>query len=534
MLLLVLGGVFLLGFTEAVNVAIPLVAVFLALNAVVIVGGADRRSRPTRSTSQTGWPPSPPHKASRGHCSLPALIAFPLLVLGLSGFETGVSMMPLVSSKGETAAARLDSRIRNTRKLLTLAAAIMSVYLLTSSLVTTLLIPAEAFEPGGEANGRALAYLAHEYFGEAFGTVYDISTVLILWFAGASAMAGLINIVPRYLPTYGMAPEWSRAVRPVVLVYTAISIIITIGFQADVNAQAGAYATGILAMMVSASFAVLISTIRRRRPLPIVGFSILTLVLAYALVANIIEKPDGLAISALFILGIVVISLVSRVSRTTEIRAERLEFDDTARRFIAESLQYDGRLNIIANRPETGEAAEYLQKERAAAAPEPGPGTCRRALPRDQDRRPVRVPRGAARHRHRRRGIPRAPRGEPRGAQRHRRNPDRPARCHRRATPRVLRMVRGQPAVTYGAVSASRARRHRARRARDPPRGRQGSRWTGPSSTSAGRRQGEPALPHATAARNREPASVVHWTGGVSRSARPHDEVRTPIWSPRS
>ena len=373
MLLLVLGGVFLLGFTEAVNVAIPLVAVFLALNAVVIVAGLIQIA--THPVDVTNWVAALTATQSEpGGLLLPALIAFPLLVLGLSGFETGVSMMPLVSSKGETAAARMDSRIRNTRKLLTLAAAIMSVYLLTSSLVTTLLIPAEAFEPGGEANGRALAYLAHEFFGEAFGTIYDISTVLILWFAGASAMAGLINIVPRYLPTYGMAPEWSRAVRPVVLVYTAISIIITIGFQADVNAQAGAYATGILAMMVSASFAVLISTIRRHRPLPIVGFSILTLVLAYALVANIIEKPDGLAISALFILGIVVISLVSRVSRSTEIRAERLEFDDTARRFIAESLEYDGRLNIIANRPETGEAAEYLQKERAQRRLNPVPG----------------------------------------------------------------------------------------------------------------------------------------------------------------
>ncbi|GGI46750.1 amino acid transporter [Agromyces flavus] len=372
-LLLVLGGVFLLGFTEAVNIAIPLVAIFLGLNAVVIGAGLIAIfDHPVMITDW--WAALTRGGGGIGDVLGPAILAFPLLVLGLSGFETGVSMMPLVAASGKNAQERLASRIRNTKKLLTTAALIMSVFLITSSLVTTLLIPPEEFEADGAANGRALSYLTHAFFGDALGTAYDISSILILWFAGASAMAGLINIVPRYLPAYGMAPEWSRAVRPVVLVYTTISIIITIAFQADVDAQAGAYATGILAMMASASVAVLISAIRRRRTPAIAGFTVLTVVLGYALVENIIEKPDGLAISILFIIGIVAVSIISRVSRTTEIRADRIEFDETARRFIAASLAYDGRLSIIANRPGVGDAAEYEQKERAQRQLNPVPG----------------------------------------------------------------------------------------------------------------------------------------------------------------
>ncbi|MBT2539080.1 amino acid transporter [Arthrobacter sp. ISL-69] len=372
-LLLVLGGVFLLGFSEAVVVAIPLVAVFLLLNAVVILAGVARViSDPAALATWTGDLTA---RGGIGDIFGPAVIAFPLLVLGLSGFETGVSMMPLVASDGKTTEERLASRVRNTRKLLTAAAAIMSVYLLGSSFVTTVLIPAEAFEAGGEASGRALAYLAHQQMGDTFGTVYDISSILILWFAGASAMAGLINIVPRYLPAYGMAPEWGRAVRPVVLVYTAVSILITIGFNADVNAQAGAYATGILAMMVSGSIAVTISALRRRQRLAGVGFALLSLILLYALAANVIEKPDGLTISAFFILGIIAISLVSRVARTTELRADVIRFDENARRFIADSLDYDGALNLIANRRQAGDNQEYSEKEYEQRGQNAVPGT---------------------------------------------------------------------------------------------------------------------------------------------------------------
>ncbi len=157
-LLLILGGVFLLGFSEAVGVAIPLVAVFLALNAVVVVVGLVDVFSHARRVLGRGPDALTPSRHGFGGLLGPAVLAFPLLVLGLSGFETGVSMMPLVAADGDDAEQRLASRIRNTRKLLTTAALIMCVYLIATSFVTTVLIPAEAVRAGrrGERAGAGL------------------------------------------------------------------------------------------------------------------------------------------------------------------------------------------------------------------------------------------------------------------------------------------------------------------------------------------------------------------------------------------
>jgi hypothetical protein len=358
-----LAVVFLKGFKEAIGIAVALVGIFLTLNLIVIfVSLAHIVENPlvvsdwwTALTTQHGNP-----LVMVGI----ALIVFPKLALGLSGFETGVAVMPQISGSPTDTPENPAGRIRGATRLLTSAAIIMSAFLISSSIVTTFLIPAEEFRDGGEANGRALAYLAHEYLGAGFGTVYDISTICILWFAGASAMAGLLNLVPRYLPRYGMAPQWARAVRPLVLVFTVIAFFVTIVFDADVDAQGGAYATGVLVLITSAAVAVTLSARRKRQRKLTLGFGAIALVFMYTTVLNIVERPDGLKIAVLFILGIVLISAISRIRRSFEIRATEITFDPTARAFINEDAER-GVIRIIANEPDDGSAAEYRSKNEA-------------------------------------------------------------------------------------------------------------------------------------------------------------------------
>lgn len=360
-LVMALGVVFLRGFQEAIGLAVVLVLLYLGLNAITILVAMGQVFAHPETIGQWQANLWDTHH-NPGQMLLVTALVFPKLALGLSGFETGVAVMPLVKGDPTDTEEHLVGRIRQTHKLLLIAALIMSVFLISSSLVTTLLIPHELFEKGKEANGRALAYLAHLYLGDTFGTLYDLSTIAILWFAGASAMAGLLNIVPRYLPRYGMAPNWAKVTRPLVLIYTVIAVIVTLIFHADVDVQSGAYATGVLVLMTSAAFAVTLSTTRRRFTRSSLLFTLITLILGYTLIVNVIERPDGVKIASVFIAAIILTSLFSRVWRSTEIRAEQISFDPTAQQFINDLSGQT--IQLIAHRKRYGDKDEYALKEK--------------------------------------------------------------------------------------------------------------------------------------------------------------------------
>lgn len=377
-LLVLLGAMFIKGYGEVVSLATALVVVYVSLTALIVAAGVwYLLAHPALLTHWLEAISSGDyhlaHAPLSGKGPLVAIgiacLIFPKLALGMSGFETGVLHIHLVRG---TIADPADeaARIRHTRMLLVTAALVMSVMLLGSSLVTgtDTIIPAEELrlEPvKGKAMDRALAYVAHGesphavsvLFGPVFGTIYDVSTILILWFAGASAMAGLLNMVPRYLPRYGMAPEWAAAYRPLVIAFTLVNLLVTWVFRADVSAQGGAYATGVLVLMTSAaigSYADLrrlatLSGERRnwRSRIKRGAFALIASVFIYTTVANIHERPDGIIIASIFIASVLTISLVSRIWRSRELRHKEFRFEDDAARMLWTDIQTDGAFRVL-------------------------------------------------------------------------------------------------------------------------------------------------------------------------------------------
>jgi hypothetical protein len=383
MLLSVLGfifwAVFRRGFTRrVVRLAVVVVTGYLLLNAVVIgsglvylAGHPEFLQAWWAQLSQGYWHPHasplPPHAV--GSLALICLLSFPKMALGLSGFELSMVVMPLVRGDAADTSAEPRRRIHNVRKLLLTAALIMAVYLLGSTLVTTILIPSEALLTTGQASNRTLAYLAHggglrdggtahdlnPLFGGYFGSLYDLSTIVILCLAGASVAIGLRDFVPGYLHRLGMELDWAHRIGVILYIFNGINLVVTVIFRASVTAQRGAYATSVLVLVSSATVAAVLGSWRRRsgpwwRRLPW-GFAFLSGFFLAATVLAILSKPDGLLIALAFVVAILVTSFLSRALRSTELRFEQFEFKDTQSQFLWECMKYLEFPVLVPHRP---------------------------------------------------------------------------------------------------------------------------------------------------------------------------------------
>ena len=282
--------------------------------------------------------------------SLLLMLTFPQMALGLSGFELSMANTPLVRGRPGDDPDRPRGRVRNTRLLLLTAAAVMSVYVLGSVFVVSLLVPDAGLRENGLPVHRALAYLAHggellagpgdtinPLFGPWFGLLYDLSAVLILTLAGASATIGFRGLVPHFLARFGMELRWARRVGMVQHLFNGVILLVVVVFHASVADQQWAYATSVLVLLTSASVAAALDLADRWRGWRLVRslvtapFAVISLFFV-GMIAMLFVRLElsGFTIALGFVAVLLGTAFVSRWLRSTEPRFEGFAFADEA------------------------------------------------------------------------------------------------------------------------------------------------------------------------------------------------------------
>jgi len=149
-------------------------------------------------------------------------------------------------------------------------------------------------------------------------------------------------------------------------VLVAICILVTILFKANVSAQGAAYATGVMVLILSGCVAVIIE---RYRETPVKSFKtfpwgtlVIGLFFAYATLDIIYEKPDGLMIASAFVAGIIIVSIISRIVRSKELRVVRFDFANHESRFMWETLKHLEVPVLAPHRP-GGRSLEVKERE---------------------------------------------------------------------------------------------------------------------------------------------------------------------------
>ncbi|MFN0054909.1 MAG: amino acid transporter [Planctomycetales bacterium] len=366
------------------RVAALVVAVYLALTLVVLVSGVAFLAGEGRGLVDDWW-----HTALvdlrqeagvRGPLSIArflqmALVSFPYVALGLSGFELCMAVVPLVRGDDTDDPREPRVRIRNMRKLLVMAACMMSVLAPTAVTITTILTPMSAFQEGGPAVHRALAYLAHgggladgsagesinPLFGPVFGTLYDLSTISILCLAGACVAIALRDFVPESLQRFGMELDWARRLGVKMRFFNFVVLVVVILFRAHVAALQWVYATSVLVLLSGGALAGWLALRQQaspsasdtrwaRRLMVYPAAAALLFFLSMTLVTLVISRA-GLEIALGLGAGMFCTSIVSRWIRSTEIRFSGFEFvDDPSRRLWEECCQMEFQV-LVPHRP---------------------------------------------------------------------------------------------------------------------------------------------------------------------------------------
>jgi hypothetical protein len=160
------------------------------------------------------------------------------------------------------------------------------------------------------------------------------------------------------------------------LLFTLINLFVTWLFDANVEQQGGAYATGVLVLMSSASVAAVIDVFRKRTGLWIArvpwAMVVVALVFIYTTITIMFEKPEGLRIASFFILAILVSSLVSRTLRSTELRLTHFDFVNQESKFLWDSLKHLEIPVLVPHRPGRRELLEKEEDIRRVHRLEPG------------------------------------------------------------------------------------------------------------------------------------------------------------------
>ncbi len=353
------GLVFFRGYSKNfVRLAVVVVAAYLVLTLVVVgTAGAYLIQNPHlfdqwwadvwAGNWKPGTEPKPP--GDWGDLILASVPLFPLLALGLSGFELTLMTMPHIRGRKTDDPANPRGRIQRTRWLLVTAALLMSTYLLGSTLVTTVLISPTALSSHGQAKNRAISYLAHgetladgqssaglnPLFGTVFGTVYDVAAVVILALAGLSVAMTLSQWIPPYLHRLGMEFNWSVRLGLMAYLFIAVKFAVVVYYGADLEAQRAAYLTAVLAVFAFAAVIAAVDVWQRRKQrswhrllrMPVV-FLLAGLVFAVSGLSIAIDRPAALVMTGAFIVVVLGVSIVTRVWRSTELRFGGFTFAD--------------------------------------------------------------------------------------------------------------------------------------------------------------------------------------------------------------